>query len=142
MLFFTLIHKNRMQFFINSSRTKAVFPFNSIPAKNTIKFKMASASWSRGSLQRLYIFFLFYILLRGLATNETIQDLKVNPSSLFVAKMLSQPSITTSDVSSRRTKSESTTPLSLKLAKTCRFERWAQECIWSNRKRHFTSIVL
>ena len=29
-------HKIRLQFFINSSRTKVVFPFNSIPTKNTI----------------------------------------------------------------------------------------------------------
>ena len=29
-------HKIRLQFFINSSITKVVFPFNSIPAKNTI----------------------------------------------------------------------------------------------------------
>ena len=29
-------HKIRLQFFINSSRTKVVFPFNSIPTEHTI----------------------------------------------------------------------------------------------------------
>ena len=39
-------HKIRLQFFINSSKTKVVFPFNSIPTKNTnLKFL-----WKKGKI--------------------------------------------------------------------------------------------
>ena len=46
-------HEIRLQFFINSSRTKVVFPFNSIPTKNTI----LTFLWKKGELPRTQICF-------------------------------------------------------------------------------------
>ena len=39
-------HKIRLQFFINSSRIKVVFPFNSIPTKKTI----LTFLWKKGKV--------------------------------------------------------------------------------------------
>ena len=39
-------HKIRLQFFIISSRTKVVFPFNSIPTENTI----LTFLWKKGKV--------------------------------------------------------------------------------------------
>lgn len=86
----------------------------------------AVVSWPRHSLHKLFVFYLFYILLRGLVINETLLDTKVSSSSLFMEKLLLQARITAPIMSTRRAKSKPTISLSLKLAKTCQIQ---QHCL-------------
>ena len=83
---------------------------------STVKTTVFIMAAARGTLQRMYLYYLFYILLRGSMSVELSLGIGSLSCSLAVGKSLTQTEIPTNV---RIMQKQAETPMRIKMAKVC-----------------------